>query len=211
MGTSAYTYHVRDRTQAQCLEALSKARSPQAFVSPQLADWSSVMDVDGDAMKSGEFEARAATVSKVLGADVIVTGVFDDDISWYVAFKSGKQIDRFCSGSDEYDDAKPVAGNPARLAKSLSWWDGQANLAAVLKKKYRIESSRLKDIVRAFGIPEHRALTTFGDLLRPLPAGLVESLPPVPRSGREYAALPVGEKFGAGLRERTHYVEFKAE
>jgi hypothetical protein len=197
MGTSVCTYHIRDCTQNQCLKALALVKSPAAFVSAATNNWLTLVDENAESFQLELLEKTIAALSKNLSTTIIETGVYDDDESFYVVFQAGIEIDRFATSHDVYDwlGRQKFSGNPKQLAERLPWWNGQASLATALKKNYKLEASRLKDIVRAFGIPESRAFTKMRDLTRPLPAPVIASIPPESELGRQ-------------LRDRQQYKPF---
>jgi hypothetical protein len=198
VGTSVCAYHVRDRSQEECLRALAEVGAPRGFVSVEMEHWTSIIDVDTD-----EFELKALgkTVGKVserLGADALITAVFDDDESWYVAFHSGKEVDRFSYKRTARGTQRRLKGNPQRIAESFSWWDGAKRLESILKKEYKMEASRLRHIVQAFGISVNGAFTKMKDLSESLPPQILESIL------REEDS-PIAEM----IRYRRSFVEYK--
>jgi len=180
MGTSVCSYHVRGRTQVECLDALKFAECPDAFVSTPSPDWVSIVDENSEFFRLPILEKTVAKISKKLATDLIVTGVYDDDESFYVAYRRGAEVDRFATSPDVYEWMKrpKIDGNPKTLAAAFPWWKNQAILSKALKSDFKMESRRLKEIARAFGIPEHRALSKMKDLLSPLPRLLLARLPP---------------------------------
>jgi hypothetical protein len=175
MGTSACTYHIRNCTQARCLEALARVKSPRAFVSSAQEEWLSIADEDCDAFQLESLEQGVAALSKQLSADAIITAVYDDDMSMYVAFHRGSEADRYSTTTVPWKGKRKFSGNPKRLSEAFTWWNQYPQLEAVLKKKFSLEGLRLRKIGLAFGIPERRAFTTFGDLASPLAPEIVAS------------------------------------
>ena len=200
MGTSVCAYHLRDCTQTECLKALALVKSPPAFVSAVTDKWLSVVDENSETFRLEQVEHTVVKLSKILDADIIATAVYDDAESLYMAFRAGIEIDRYSSGLGgfEWMGRRKFPGDPKRLSAAFEWWKGQDRLELALKKKYRIESQRLKEIVRAFGIPDYRALTKMNDLSNPLPF-----------SAERVAELPPDSELGVRIRDRQAYVEFK--
>jgi hypothetical protein len=200
MGTSVCSYHIRNVTQARCLDALAKVKSPHAYVSDALNGWVTILDEDADAFRQEPLDHRVAKVSKLLKADAIITVVFDDDITQYVAFHNGVVVDRYSTPSDSFElfpwlSDKKFPGNPTRIAQAFSWWKGQSELESILKKKYKMESMRLKDVAVAFSISEYRTSVTINDLRNPIPTARV-------------AGIPADSEFGKLLRAKQGFIEF---
>jgi hypothetical protein len=198
MGTSVCTYHIRNCTQEKCIQALKHVRSPQGFVSAVTNNWLTVVDEDTEHFHLQTLEERVEKVSKYLATDVLITAVYDDEVSLYAAFHAGSEIDRYSSSPGVFDwlGNKAFPGGPAKLSKAFAWWQGQQQLEKALKGKFRMESSRLKEISRAFEIPEYRALTKMNDL----------DPPPSPA---HLAAFPSDSKLGIQIRDLQNYVQFK--
>jgi hypothetical protein len=197
MGTSVCAYHIRACSQAKCLKALAATRSPRAYVSIETDQWVTVVDENSDAFRLKSLEQTVSKISKYLDSDIIITAVYDDDDSLYVAFNAGTEVDRYSSSGDGFDWIKrrKFPGSPKSLAETFTWWRGQNRLESALKKEFNLESSRLKQIVRAFGIADSRAFVSFADLNTPLPPELVASF-----SSEAEMAMLIGDR---------RYVEFK--
>jgi hypothetical protein len=200
MGTSVFSYHLRGCSRAKCLDALAAVHSPHAYVSQMTDKWVSVIDENGEELKIEPFEETASKVSKFLKADVILTGVYDDDATFFAAFHAGKLVDRCFSSVVplEWHGQGALPGNPKRLSEAFPWWSGAAQLEAALKKKFKMEGLRLNHMVRAFGIPEHRAFTKIQDLLNPLLSEYLKKMPP-------------DSNVAIQARDRLAYVEFKGK
>ena len=86
MGTSACLYHIRDCTQARPLSGFAEQIPLTPYVSDVINGWVTVADINGDAFRQKAMERTVTKVSKLLAADIVITTVYDDDISQYVAF-----------------------------------------------------------------------------------------------------------------------------
>jgi hypothetical protein len=195
LGTSLCAYHVRDVDQKQCLDALKAVRSPRAFVSAASDGWVTVIDEDADNFKLESLAVTARKLSKHLSTDVIILGDWDNDIGFYFAFHDGKLVDRFEFSKGE--EAGKPPGKPSKVAAAFKWWKGAAKLEAWLKKSYRFESYRVKDIAAIFGIPDFRIWTKLADFEQP-------------RTPEQLAQIPKDHPHGKVVHDQMKYVEFKA-
>jgi hypothetical protein len=169
MGLYCSAIHVRHHSPDEVAGVLGNLVRERALVSNGLHGWISVYDATAERdIKEGK--RLAAQLGKGLRALVLLLDLYDDAVTRYALFNSGKEIDEFDSCPDYFHpvtsatshrgDAKRLqrygkVGKNLGLYRSLLEQRDPASLA---------EEDRLRGLARAYGIATARAVLAYSSI-----------------------------------------------
>lgn len=152
-------------------------RGREAFVASAKSGAVVVWDEESEEQDLGIVSAMAKRLSAKFACPVLAALNHDDDVLWLRLYEAGKLADTYDSTPGYFDgDADgsgPEGGDAARLCAAF-WGTDAARVEAILRRAgagdedsddaYVFEVERHLDLVRALGLPEYCAGTSFEDL-----------------------------------------------